>query len=85
MYKGALASGRKTQLLSAYGHTHDQKCDGRSADGVCTDLLTGGGGGCCGPEVNLAGFTAVALDDAGGFTVDVESSDVRMNNGQCKW
>ena len=63
------------------------------------DVLSGGGGGCCGPmvwdlshrhsianrscsnargEVNLAGFTAVYLDDQGGASVDVESPQARV-------
>jgi hypothetical protein len=25
--------------------------------------LTGGGGGCCGPEINLGGFTTAQLDN----------------------
>ena len=86
VFEGALRQGRKTQLLCAYGHTHDQKCDKLDSEhNTCADLLTGGGGGCCGPEVNLAGFTAVHLDDKGGFVVDVDSDDVRMHNGQCQW
>ena len=86
VFEGALPAGRVPQTLCAYGHTHDQHCDlANGPNGTCSDLLTGGGGGCCGPEVNLAGFTSVALDDFGGFSVDVTSADVRMNNGQCQW
>ena len=86
VFEGALPGGRRTQTLCAFGHTHDQQCVAANGpNGTCSDVLTGGGGGCCGPAVNLAGFTAVALNDDGGFSVDVTSPDVRMGNGQCRW
>ena len=68
-----------------YGHTHNQQCDGTDSHGQCNEVLTGGGGGCCAPEVNLAGFTAVHLTEDGGYTLDVESEAVRMHGGQCKF
>lgn len=84
-FQGELPPGRNVNVLCAYGHTHDQKCDTRNANGTCVDVLTGGGGGCCAPNVNLAGFTAVALDDNGGYSVDIDSADVRLQANQCSW
>ena len=85
-FNANLAEGRNVQLLCAYGHTHNQHCDhANGPNGTCSDVLTGGGGGCCAPEVNLAGFTAVTLDEMGGFSVDVSSPDVRMHSNQCQW
>ena len=87
VFEDALPASRKnnSRVICAYGHTHDQKCNGEDEDGTCNDVLTGGGGGCCGPEVNLAGFTSVFLKDDGGYTLDVDSAQVRMHGGQCKW
>jgi len=74
------------RVLCAYGHVHDQRCDGRDpVTGTCNSVLTGGGGGCCAEEGGVAGFTAVHLEDDGGFTVDVESPQVRLKPGQCDW
>ena len=74
-------------MLCAYGHDHTQACDKKDpATGLCIDILTGGGGGCCGPLVDLAGFTAVHLDDTGGVSsVEVENSSVRLPAGSCRW
>jgi len=88
VFEGALPPARKGQVkvLCVYGHTHDQKCDGNDPEtGVCTMIMTGGGGGCCGPEVNLGGFSAIHLEDDGGFVSDVDSEHVRFPFGQCKW
>jgi len=76
----------KVKVLCAYGHVHDQKCDGNDPDtGICTSILTGGGGGCCGTDVNFGGFTAVHLTADGSFVTDVESDYVRMKFGNCTW
>ena len=83
IFQGALGT-RKPQVVQAYGHTHNQDCD-VTGPGGCADVMTGGGGGCCHPEVNLAGFTAVNLDDHGGMTVDVTSPDVRLKAGECPY
>ncbi|CAK9062334.1 unnamed protein product [Durusdinium trenchii] len=86
LFENALPPERrgKVRLICAYGHVHDQKCVVKGPQG-CMDVLSGGGGGCCGPKVNLAGFTAVHLDDAGGAWVDVESPAVRMEKDTCSW
>jgi len=85
IFEQALPAGRQVKVLCAYGHVHDQRCEVPGPDGICQDVLTGGGGGCCAPEIATAGFTAVHLDDAGGYTLDAESAEVRMPNGQCAW
>ncbi len=82
------ANGGKAAVLSAYGHTHNQLCEGRNAQGQCDVIMTGGGGGCCGGDLagSYAGFTAVHLEEAGGFTSDLESPAVRNEHpGQCSW
>ena len=86
-FEGALG-GKSVSVLSAYGHTHNQVCQGTNAAGQCDLIMTGGGGGCCEGDlkVNYAGFTAVALQEDGSFTSDLESSAVRMEHtGQCAW
>lgn len=75
----------KVKVLCAFGHEHTQACNQKDESGVCIEILTGGGGGCCGPLVDLAGFTAVHLDGGSGASVDVESSSVRLPAGSCKW
>lgn len=86
LFENALTPERraKVRLICAYGHVHSQRCDVK-INGQCMDVLSGGGGGCCGPMVNLAGFTAVHLDDMGGAHVDVESPEVRVAKDTCKW
>jgi len=86
LFENALTPQRraKVRLICAYGHVHSQRCD-VEINGQCMDVLSGGGGGCCGPMVNLAGFTAVYLDDQGGASVDVESPQVRLAKDTCKW
>ena len=92
--KAAFESARgdkEVGVLSAYGHTHNQLCQGRNSVGQCDVIMTGGGGGCCEGDLkhSFAGFTAVALQDGDGvqsFTSDLESSAVRMQGpGQCAW
>jgi hypothetical protein len=87
VFEEALPADRKgkVRVLCAYGHMHTQRCDGTDASGNCDTVMTGGGGGCCGPQINLGGFTSVALDDEGGFVTDVSSDDVRMQSGGCVW
>ena len=90
VFEGALPKNRTVQTLCAWGHTHDQKGENKDATGVWSDILTGGGGGCCGNNYgskggSLPGFTAVTLDNAGGFTVDIESADVRQKAHTCSW
>lgn len=72
----------KTQVLSAYGHAHDQVCHG-SRDRGCDVILTGGGGGWQGG--GYFGFTAVHLTDDGGFQTVLETSEVRFPQGQCTY
>ena len=88
IFENALPAKRKgkVKVLCAYGHDHTQACDKKDEKGLCIDILTGGGGGCCGPLVSLAGFTAVHLGDSTGVkSVDVESSSVRLPQNSCKW
>jgi len=72
------------RVLCAYGHVHDQKCEGWDSEGACDTVMTGGGGGCCNLDVQ-AGFTAVRLTEAGGFEVDVESARVKLPADGCLW
>jgi len=76
----AREAGRITRVLCAYGHVHDQKCEGWE-EGTCNMVLTGGGGGCCGNH--RAGFTAVHLTEDGGFITDLESDDVSLPASRC--
>eukprot|EP00931_Biecheleriopsis_adriatica_P053086 TRINITY_DN3100_c0_g1_i1.p1 TRINITY_DN3100_c0_g1~~TRINITY_DN3100_c0_g1_i1.p1 ORF type:complete len:623 (-),score=92.88 TRINITY_DN3100_c0_g1_i1:341-2209(-) len=80
IFEAALA-GRQTKVLCAYGHVHDQKCEGNDSSGNCNMVLTGGGGGCCGNH--RAGFTAVHLTDDGGFVTDLRSPDVSLPADNC--
>mmetsp|Transcript_2390 Transcript_2390/g.4364 ORF Transcript_2390/g.4364 Transcript_2390/m.4364 type:complete len:397 (-) Transcript_2390:201-1391(-) len=73
----------KVQVLCSYGHVHSQECHGWK-NGVCDTILSGGGGGCCYPEINTAGFAAVELKDDGGFNSDVDSEQVIVPPG-CQW
>jgi len=73
---------QKTAILSAYGHAHDQQCQGSGANG-CDVILTGGGGGWRGGD--YFGFTAVHLKDDGGFETVLETSEVRFPQGACSY
>jgi hypothetical protein len=85
-FEGALG-GRQVNVLTAYGHTHEQKCEGSNNQGQCNVIMTGSGGGCCDSDLphSHAGFTAIHLTSDGGFTSDVESGDVRLPQGSCTW
>jgi len=80
-------TGRKAGVISAYGHEHEQKCEGTDEQGQCNIIMTGSGGGCCEGDLphSHAGFTAIHLTSDGGFTSDVESDDVRLPQGACTW
>jgi len=88
-FEAALPPGRRVRVLCAYGHVHEQRCDGWDAGGSCDTVLAGGGGGCCPPEasdkVSVGGFAAVRLTDDGGFHTEVESEAVRLPPGTCVW
>lgn len=87
VFENALPPARRShvRVLCAYGHDHNQTCHGYDAEGNCETMLSGGGGGCCFPQVDFAGFAAVQLTDGGGFATDMESSDVRLPAGSCSW
>jgi len=70
----------QVEVICAYGHVHEQACDGNSATGQCNMILAGGGGGCCEPVITQAGFTAVGLTDGGGFNTEM----VNLPPG-CQW
>lgn len=72
----------KAQVLSAYGHAHDQVCEGSREHG-CDTILTGGGGGWKGG--GYFGFTAVHLTDDGGYQTVLETSEVRFRQSACKY
>merc|ERR1712039_78499 len=75
-------NGAKAKVLSAYGHAHDQICEG-SRDRGCDVILTGGGGGWKGG--GYFGFTAVHLTDDGGFQTKLETSEVRISQHSCSY
>ena len=50
-----------TTAYSAYGHTHEQKCERTDKNGACDSILTGGGGGCCSSDT-LRGFFVIGFD-----------------------
>lgn len=75
-------NGGKAQVLSAYGHAHDQACQGNRTRG-CDVILTGGGGGWRGGA--YFGFTAVHLTDDGGYETTLESNEVRISQGSCNY
>lgn len=79
--------GRWANVISAYGHKHEQRCDGWDENGQCNVIMTGDGGGCCDDTsgINPAGFTAIGLTSDGGFWSDVESDEVRLPAGACGW
>jgi len=85
----ALPEWRKaqTKVLCAYGHVHEQRCDEVDASGNCITMLTGGGGGCCEPAIESAGFTAVSLTDEkdGGFKTEIATPRTQVPPGECQW
>jgi len=89
IFYDALPDWRKasTKVLCAYGHIHEQKCEGTDADGNCNVVLTGGGGGCCKPVIESAGFTAVSLTDTkdGGFKTEIGTPATVVPAAECAW
>jgi hypothetical protein len=84
-YKQRFESNRANaanRVLSAYGHAHDQVCQGSRTDG-CDVILTGGGGGW--PGGGYFGFTAVHLTDDGGFLTKLETPEVRFTQNSCAY
>merc|ERR1711979_114683 len=75
-------NGGRTQVLSAYGHADDQKCEGSRANG-CDVILSGGGGGWKGGA--YFGFTAVHLTDDGAYETKLETSEVRIPQNSCAY
>merc|ERR1712072_1181251 len=76
------SNGGKAKVLSAYGHRHEQVCEGSREHG-CDVILTGGGGGWRGGR--YFGFTAVHLTDDGGFQTVLETNEVRIPQGSCNY
>lgn len=61
------APGNRTDSLNVmnfFGHTHVQQCRVNDPSGMCTDFLTGGGGGCCGAGDLPGGFAVISWDDS---------------------
>lgn len=82
-FEAALRPGREVHVICAYGHDHNQACEGWDSRGNCNAILSGGGGGCCAPEVARAGFAAVRLTEDGAFQTDVDSGEVALPPGAC--
>eukprot|EP00930_Biecheleria_cincta_P017348 TRINITY_DN1381_c0_g1_i3.p1 TRINITY_DN1381_c0_g1~~TRINITY_DN1381_c0_g1_i3.p1 ORF type:complete len:575 (+),score=66.33 TRINITY_DN1381_c0_g1_i3:93-1727(+) len=55
---------KDVRVLNFYGHAHLQRCDGNDSHG-CVNFLTGGSGGCCGPNDVPAGFVSITWSDDG--------------------
>merc|ERR1712050_89722 len=73
----------KAKVITAYGHAHDQVCQG-GAGAACDVILSGGGGGWRGGR--YFGFTAVHLTDDGGFQTVLETNEVRIpQKGVCSY
>lgn len=85
VFESSLRQGRQVDIICAYGHVHAQECHRYNGRGQCDTILSGGGGGCCAPQIFRAGFAAVHLDDDGSFHSDVQSSEVTMSSGSCWW
>jgi len=85
VFEAALPAGREVNILCSYGHVHSQACEGRDVQGNCDTILSGGGGGCCFPEVSQAGFAAVHLTDDGGFESVVDTPEVIRPPGTCRF
>jgi len=70
----------KTHVLTAYGHAHEQTCQGDRGRG-CDTILSGGGGGWRGGA--YFGFTAVHLTDEGDYRTVLETDEVRFGQNEC--
>lgn len=83
-YKGRFESqnGNGAHVLTAYGHAHDQQCQGSRTYG-CDTILTGGGAGWQGGQ--YFGFVAVHLMDDGSYQTVMETSDVRFPQSWCSY
>ena len=75
----------RANILSFWGHTHNQKCS-KSENGKCVEVLTGGGGGCCPSSCNDGtpnGFVVVSFkkgsDGRPKQFVDCHSQDSRCS------
>jgi len=73
-------NNRGAQYLHLTGHTHEQKCL-KSGEHGCYDILTGGGGGYKFESGHHGGFTAVHLNEDGGYTSVIDTDDVQV--AQC--
>jgi hypothetical protein len=54
----------RAEVLSFWGHTHNQQC-AKTENGRCVEVLTGGGGGCCPTSCNDGtpnGFVVVSFN-----------------------
>lgn len=80
MSAGSPSKSYKTHVLSAYGHAHDQTCQGDRRHG-CDVILSGGGGGM--PGGSFYGFTAVHLTDEGHYRTVLETDEVRFRQSEC--
>merc|ERR1712151_12366 len=80
-----LNNGGKATVLSAYGHKHEQACEGGGGwtEADCNVILSGGGGGWRGGQ--YFGFAAVHLTDNGGYRTVLETPDVRFSQDSCNW
>merc|ERR1712072_1329858 len=77
----SLATPRyETNVLTAYGHAHEQTCQGDRSRG-CDVILSGGGGGWRGGA--YFGFTAVHLTDEGDYRTVLETDEVRFRQNEC--
>ena len=72
--------GEDDIILSAYGHTHEQKCDEYSSknESRCAMIMTGGGGGCC-SESTLRGFYPIGFDEKKQMVQEFKIDDSRIS------
>ena len=71
----------KEQIVSAYGHVHDQRCDGSLENDngkLCYAILTGGGSGCCNEYTRL-GFYVMHFDDNKVMTQPLDITDPKLS------